>query len=796
VAYADSVFQLAEIFSAHAGVMDMIHITACITRLSKVLGTSPTQAAQQAATNLLPLLGDKLLAVLPNANARSIANVLWGYGRLRALPQVQLLPPLVEAFLTQLPNAACRDSAVVLWSLARLSEASAEPATPQVPAPLLHRLGCEVLQQLATAAQEAPAQPAATKPQQQPGMPAGGGAAGSEQGKGEQDNASGPPSSRDISNSLMALARLGFVPEEEDSSSAAGPAAAGDPSQQGADHSSSVAGVSGQLLGLSLSPAAELSQPGSAAESGSAQGTAGGASKLLKLPVPLVKAVVDYLLTMAATAKTLDLQETATALKQLGLRELHAKVAATVISNHGTAHGSTPGHGGMHGGSGTQFMHFGGPGSRMGQMQGRAGLQQGHMQYGMGQYATANLLQQRRQQGLQMTGQVYTAGGWGPAQQAGMGGGALAGRQMGGAAYMGAPQGPGGQMMGQARVGQAQHAYMLPAGVAGVPVARHGMAAGTSYPALAGPGSGVGYGGSPAAHQPAAGGYGLQYEAEHQQQQHAGIMQQQQGGGGGVGYGPAVQYMLLTQQAQQQGVGGYAIQQQVAQQQGGEYLGVPVLQQQGAGDLAPPGLVGAAPGAAAGGQAQYYLQATSTPALIMPGVAGQEPPAVGAGQQQQQQQLFMQGSGVGAAQGLAGMHTQFGAPSMYQASAGMLAPDAVTSAAFVPSVVGDMDLYLGAQQQQGMAQQGGRSQLHLLQQQLVQPTGMYQQQQGFQAQEPGALYLQQAQQQQQQQHVPVVYGVGGPGQQQAQQQQFAAAQQAGAGGLVYDPSTGMYHIPQ
>jgi hypothetical protein len=268
-------------------------------------------------------------------------------------------------------------------------------------------------------------------------------------------------------------------------------------------------------------------------------------------------------------------------------------------------------------------------------------------------------------------------------------------------------------------------------------------------------------------------------------------MMQRWGGGGGVGYGPAVQYMLLTQQAQQQGMGGYAMQ-QVAQQQSGEYLGVPVLQQQGAGDLAPPGLVGAAPGAATGGQAQYHLQGVSTPALIMPGVVGQDPPGIGA-VQQQQQQLFMQGGGVGSAQGLAGMHTQFGAPGMYTASAGMLAPDAVNSTAFVPSVGGDM--YVGAPQQQGVAQQGGGNQLQLLQQQLVQPGGLYQQQQGFQAQEPGGLYLQQAQQQQQQQ-LPVIYGLGGQGQQPGQQQQFVGAQPAAAGGFVYDPTTGMYHIPQ
>lgn len=724
IAYADSVFQLADIFTAHASVMDMIHITACITRLSKVLGTSPSQASQAAAASLLPLLGNKLLSVLPNANARGIANVLWGYGRLRALPQVQLLPPLVDAFLQQLPNAACRDSAVVLWSLARLSEGHGEPAEATVPAPLLQQLGREVLQQLAAAAQEggAPAQPGSDQ-QRQPATADHGPAEG-------QEDSVGPPSSRDVSNSLMALARLGFV-SEDDTAAGAGASLSG--TQPGPDT------LAGQVQGLSLAAGAA---PGA--------GAAEGSTQPLTLPLSLITAVVDYLLRMASTAKTLDLQETATALKQLGLRELHAKVAATVITHHGATHG---GAGGMPG----QLMQFGGGGSRPGQYHSRVMGPQGPA-YGGGQYGS--LMQQRRA----MPGPMQ--GGWIPAHQQG---GVEGGYMRPGGGYMPVRQGPAGQVMRQPGFGalqqQQQQPYMFaPAGGVSAGVSRQSL---TGYTSLAGPSGGMStqyYGGSPAGQ--AAPGYAVQYGSAEQQQQPPGLLQQQ----AGSAYPLGVQYMLLPQQAQQ-GVGTYVVPQQGQQQQGGEYMGVSVVQPQVPGEQALPGLVGAG---APAGQQQYYYQPTSAPAIIMPGMqVGQEVggAAVGSGQQ-----LFLptmqqaQGARVAALGGLGG---QFAGSGVYQASAGMMmVPDVMTSSAYNASVVGD--IFLGGPQQQQQPQ-GPRS-LQLLQQQ-IQPAGLYQGQ-GYQAQGPGGAAAQ----------LPMLYGVGGQGGQQPQQQQFGAQQ-----GFVLDPITGAYH---
>lgn len=794
IAYADSVFQLADIFTAHASVMDMIHITACITRLSKVLGTSPSQASQAAAASLLPLLGNKLLSVLPNANARGIANVLWGYGRLRSLPQVQLLSPLVEAFLKQLPNAACRDSAVVLWSLARLSEGQGEPADATVQPALLRRLGREVLQQLATAAHDSPAQApgqqqqqpgtAQQQRQQTPGTPgaAAGGGGGSEQGKADDQEgaeASGPPSSRDVSNSLMALARLGFLPEDDTTTAAtavgtqpASTAAAATRQQQQQQPGGQSPPLAAQLQRLSLAGSSTDTSAATAAGSSSQQ------PQQLTLPLSQIKAVVEYLLRMAATAKTLDLQETATALKQLGLRELHARVAASFINHQGTAHGG-PGHsGGMHG-PGMQYMSLGGPGGRMGQFsrQGGVGAPYGGM-----------MQQQRRQQQMGMSGPLYGQG-WVPSQGFGQyEGGSM--RQMAPGAYMNSRQrGPAGQAMRPPAMGQQQQpqppqqAFMLsvsPAGAAAAAAPRHSMTGFTPLGAMAGGVQAVGYGESPAAAgaSPAAAGYSLQYAGE---QQPPGLLQQQSGG-----YAPAVQYMLVAQQPQQQAVGGYVVQQQVPQQQQGEFLGVPVLQQQAAGEQAPPGLVGAAAGGAVG-QQQYFMQTASTPALMMPqGVGVMADAAAG-------QQLFLQyqqaSGGVAGGPGL-GSLSQLGAAGVFQSSSGMMVspeyvPEAMTSSALTASVVGD--IFLSGQQQQGQ-----RSQLQLLQRQVGQQVGLYQQPQqqqqaapaSFTAQAPGPVYLQQAQQQQ-------LYG----GQQPVQGQQFVAPQ-AGSGAFVLDPTTGMYHFQQ
>jgi hypothetical protein len=738
IAYADSVFQLADIFTAHASVMDMIHITACITRLSKVLGTSPSQASQAAAASLLPLLGNKLLSVLPHANARGIANVLWGYGRLRALPQVQLLPPLVEAFLKQLPNAACRDSAVVLWSLARLSEGHGEPAENNVPPELLRRLGREVLQQLATAAQDAPVHGASTHQQRPPGAPA---TAAGDPSKGDgHDDAAGPPSSRDVSNSLMALARLGFAPEN-DSTSVAG-------AQQGA------AALAGQMQGLSV------------AASGPA-GLGSEGSKQLTLPMSLVKAVVEYLLRMSATAKTLDLQETATALKQLGLRELHAKVAATIVTHHGSA---PPGSGGS-----MQFMQFGAQGSRL-NYQGRPMGPQGPIYSGSQSSSTW----QQHRQGMG-SGAGYGGGGrWVPAHQQGPAqyeGGMIL-RQAGpGGSYVAARQGPAGQVVrqpGMVQQQQQQGGYLMSASPAGVvqPGGRHSMPGYTTLAGASGGMQSMTYGGSPAA---GPGAYAMQYGGEQQQQQPPGLLQQQAGGA----YSSGVQYVLMPQQVPQQGGAAYFMPQQGHQQQGGD--SIPVLQQQMVAEVAPPGLVSGASGAASGGQQQYYLQASDSQGLMMPAMpVGQE--ASGGSNQQ----LFLQPAQVAAAPGLASMG-QFGGAGVYQGSGAMLGADPMTSSAYNASMVGDM--FLGGQPQQP---QSARSQLQLLQQQVGHPAGLYQQQgqmQGFQVQDSAAMYLPQPTQQAQQQ-LPMMYGQA---QLQQPQQQFGAQQ---AGTFVLDPSTGLYHVQQ
>jgi hypothetical protein len=395
IANADSVNQLAEIFTAHSSVMDMIHITACITRLSKVLGTAPSAASQAAASSLLPLLGNKLLQVLPNANARGIANVLWGYGRLRNLPQSDLLPELLKAFLQQLPTAACRDSAVVLWSLARLTEGQGMAAVGVTP-DLLSRLGRQVLEQLSASAAAA----LDGQSTHQPPPP--------QHGKHDRNEGdpSAPPSSRDVSNSLMALTRLGFVPESAaaaaaaaaDKGTAAAAAAAAAEGAEPAPASPSAASAAtaaaedkdsaapaAALESLSLDAAAPAAAASKAdqekpadkqepAVAAAAAATAAGSSdsqakeqqqlKPLTLAVAPIKVLVQFLLRHAAVAKTLDLQETATALKQLGLQDLSAQVAAAICS-------PAPGGPGQHG-------MFDAPGHHHGMGMGPGSMQYGH----------------------------------------------------------------------------------------------------------------------------------------------------------------------------------------------------------------------------------------------------------------------------------------------------------------------------------------------------------------------------------------------------------------------------------
>eukprot|EP00775_Hariotina_reticulata_P009297 gene9297-9462_t len=330
--------------------------------LSKVLGSAPSPDAQAAAAALLPPLGSKLLRVLPHATARGIANVLWGYSRLRNLQQAELLPSLIQAFLQQLPSAACRDSAVVLWSLARLVDGQ-DMASLGLTAPLLQRLGSAVVAQLAQAAETHGNLQHQPRPPATPSTGSSGAAADVSAMQQEADRA-GPPSSRDISNSLMALARLGFQPVPADNSSnsngrvgvgvAGGAAAAGgsqarapaaaagtdvavaEPARQeeallqpmdGADSGERACVVVQQLYKLSVQQQqqqqtlVDSSQPKSAPNSHSqhhGQQEGCGPGELLLL-LQQIEVIVGYLLRHAAVAKTLDLQEAATALKQLGL---------------------------------------------------------------------------------------------------------------------------------------------------------------------------------------------------------------------------------------------------------------------------------------------------------------------------------------------------------------------------------------------------------------------------------------------------------------------------------------------
>ena len=157
--------QLLQMFKEHRESADVVHLTAYITRLAKVLAHnkvatppqagSPTRAAEAAAAagassgeaggessssstfhqqeaaaagQLVEQMGSRLLEVLPECSARSLSNMLWGYGRLRMPPEPELLSELIRAFQGKVADASCRDCAVVLWSLSRLAEASAPAA--------------------------------------------------------------------------------------------------------------------------------------------------------------------------------------------------------------------------------------------------------------------------------------------------------------------------------------------------------------------------------------------------------------------------------------------------------------------------------------------------------------------------------------------------------------------------------------------------------------------------------------------------------------------------------------------
>jgi hypothetical protein len=748
IAYADSVFQLADIFAAHAPVMDMIHITACITRLSKVLGSCPSPAAQAAASNLLPLLGSKLRAVLPHANARGIANVLWGYGRLRNLPQVELLPPLLEAFLSQLGNAACRDSAVVLWSLARLAEGQGSAAALGVQLPLLRRLGRELLQQIADAAAGGASGPAGAQAtaaglpappqqqqQQQLQQQQQGGAAGRRPGAGDDSaDAFAPPSSRDVSNSLMALARLGFMPEGDSSrpASAATSAAGGSPTS-----------LTGAVAGLSLGAAQAGAWPSAAsAPVEAAAAAAAAAPVLLTLPVPPINALVEFLLRVSASAKTLDLQETATALKQLGLRDQQSKVAAAILQQQGAA-GAGPGMGGMlYGGGGGGA---GGPyGMRAGQPGGRGG---GMMLGGPQQQFMGGGVMQRPGQGAAMGG-----GGWGGGgmqglrqqqqqQQGGMArfGGPMQG--MGGAPGPRQPVGPPG-LMGQ-RQQQPQQLMMQGAfgGYGGMPgqASAGGLAYGSGPGSADMPGAAAGYGG------PA----GFAQQQQSQQQQAHGVLSgtlppqvyMQQGGAAG-----GVQYMLLQPSQLQPPVASYL----VVQQQAEPIAGLQMQAQPQQAQL--------------GQQVQYLSLPMSGPGYVLAGDAGGDaawlsaPGGAGAQgqlllhqplQQQQQQQQGMELAFGGAAGGVSYAAQGVLALPEYGTIGGMLPGGYTLSAATVQQPqqqhqLGGGALYAQQQQPVGMApgQQTPTQQQAAQQPAPQQPTQHHQQQQQLAAMDPSTGFMQ------------------------------------------------------
>jgi hypothetical protein len=433
---------------------------------------------------------------------------------------------------------------------------------------------------------------------------------------------------------------------------------------------------------------------------------------------------------VAATAKTLDLQETATALKQLGLRDMQALVAAAIVAHHGTGH---PGPGQP---AGLHLMHMGGQGQggyamlRPGPpyMAGRGGM--------LGQQMMPGLMQQRRPQQPNSPGYPGGAGGgWVPAHGGGMlrpgSGGGLLQMQAG---SMGGVPGPPGLLQ------QQQLMQGAPAGSR-----QGGMLGGVHSLAGGQPGGGVMYGGSPGSYDVQAGGYGAQYGAagaaaqpdvmlsrlHHQQQQQQAVYMRSAAVGGGM------QYLLMPQQQQQQQqqVGAYMMPQQQQQQQGG----LSALQQQQ--------------------QAQYMLLPTSAPGFYgaegVPGPSWVGGAPAGVGGQQAQQLVLQQPGGLGGLDGYGaggdGAYQALGSQEGY-GQAGSVLP----AGGYLPAAA------------------GGQPQLHMLQQQPV--GGLCQQQQaprqltGLEA----GMFMQQPQQ-------GVAYGAGqvGPGQQQL---------------AVVDPTTGLYQF--
>jgi hypothetical protein len=694
IANAASISQIANILTAHSTSMDIIHITACITRMSKMLGPSPSYAAQMEASALLVELGDMLLTVLQHADARGIANVLWGYGKLRVLPQVHLLRPLVEAFLVQLPSATFRDSAVVLGSIARLSEWRRGPEESTIPAALLLQLGTQVMQRLAAAAaaanQAREGQASAAQDTQQQSEPPGTpGAADRDRGSPTQAQGKAPvcPAPRDVSNTLMALARLGFVP--------------GDDSALAGSQVQAEAQLTGKLQGLSL---------GVPGRPGPPLGLPTGSGRHLSVPVSLITTVVQHILHNLAAAKTLDLHETAAALKQLGLRELHAQFAEVFATHRQAEHAGSPKYlPSLSGSSSAASSQFSASGPFM---QGSPGQQRPQMQ--ARQYSSQRYMQQGYQQGSPgPTRSPQYRGGGGPFMGQHLG---AVGQQP---QWQGGPQQTIWQPVGPQQ--QQQQGFVLSTGPgpAGPQVMGHaGLAAGTWGQGFGGQAAGAGLGEA---------GYGLQPAAGQQQAQYPVFLQQPVGA-----QSPVVQQVVLQQQGQE-GMRTYVLQQQGAEQQSSGSLGSPVLQQQFAEMQAPSGLQWAAAGASdydGGQQRLLFMQGADTtssfaaPGTLLQGFAG---PAAGA------QQLLVIPAGAGAG---AGGFGQFEGAETYQPRIGV----DLSGTLAAPGGVGAMLLGDPQQQQQQLQlQQLGEESYHP-QLQLLQPQAP-QQLAGVPQQQPGQSFL-------------------------------------------------------
>lgn len=312
---SETVWQLQQIYQANETQMDVIHLRACITRLCKILGSLRSQQTagyRAAAEQLLQQVGERMLPMLPSSSARDLANVLWGYGRLQIQPSGQVFNTLLDLVVAKKGEATCRDCSVTLWSLARLAvmhtlDAPSTLQLQQVARQLVEILvdaaeaivvearGGSAAGRLSTESSQIESQ---QRRQHQGRLPEG--------GPLQSPGGSGPGGisqllPRDVSSSLMALARLGFawdVPSGEASAPQADPLPADQPHI---------------------------------------------------LPRSWLELLVEALLLEAHKAKTLDLGEAATALSNMGMHQQSQKVHDVLAAkHHAAAAAATPyssGHG-------------------------------------------------------------------------------------------------------------------------------------------------------------------------------------------------------------------------------------------------------------------------------------------------------------------------------------------------------------------------------------------------------------------------------------------------------------------